>query len=64
MRQQKSGRVIIISSIVDIVTLGGIGWYSAAKHATEAMADALALELYPLGIRVVNIRLHRQYQLR
>lgn len=56
MRKQKSGRIIVTSSVVGIVTPGGIGWYSASKHAVEAMADALALEVYPLGIQVVKIR--------
>lgn len=56
MRKQKSGRIVVVSSVVGVFTAGGIGWYSASKHAVEAMADALALEVYPLGIRVVKIR--------
>lgn len=31
------------------------GWYSASKHAVEALSDALRLEVAPFGIRVVLI---------
>ena len=50
MRSQKSGRIINMSSMVGIVSTPLLGWYAASKHATEAMSDALRLELKGTGI--------------
>lgn len=52
MRKQKSGRIIITASVVAHVSLIGLGWYAATKHAVEAMANALRQEVKPLGIKV------------
>lgn len=55
MRQQKSGRIINISSIGGKMALPTNGAYSATKFALEALSDALRLELAPFGIRVVLV---------
>ncbi len=55
MRQQGSGRIINISSIVGKITFPITGWYSATKHALEAISDALRFEVAPFGIDVVLI---------
>ncbi len=52
MRKQRSGRIIITASVVAHVSLVGLGWYAATKHAVEAMANALRQEVKPLGIKV------------
>jgi NAD(P)-dependent dehydrogenase (short-subunit alcohol dehydrogenase family) len=55
MRQQRSGRVINLSSMGGRFTFPGGGFYHATKHAVESLSDALRLELAPFGISVVVI---------
>ena len=55
MRQQKTGRIINISSIVGKLVTPANGTYSSTKFALEAMSDALRLELIPFGIQVVLV---------
>ena len=54
LREQK-GRVVNMSSILGLVTGPLMGWYSGAKHALEALTDALRVELAPDGVRVVLV---------
>jgi NAD(P)-dependent dehydrogenase (short-subunit alcohol dehydrogenase family) len=56
MRAQKSGRIINMSSVAGRVSTPLGGWYSASKHAVEALSDALRLEMAPFGIKVVVIQ--------
>jgi NAD(P)-dependent dehydrogenase (short-subunit alcohol dehydrogenase family) len=55
LRKQRSGFILNISSIAGFAP--GTGWtlYSAAKSAVIGLSQALANELRPLGIHVVNI---------
>lgn len=55
MRQLGGGRIINISSIVGKITFPISGWYSATKHALEAISEALRFEVAPFGIDVVLI---------
>ncbi len=55
MREQASGTIIIASSVVGKVPVPGMGWYPASKHAVEALADALRMEVKRFGINVVLI---------
>lgn len=55
MRQQQGGCIVNIASVVGKVSLPFAGWYSASKHAVEALSDALRLEVQPFGIKVVVI---------
>jgi short-subunit dehydrogenase len=55
MRQQKSGRIINISSVAGKLVTPANGTYSATKFALEALSDALRLELAPFGIQVVVV---------
>ena len=52
MLDRGAGRVILISSVGGRVTfpLGGV--YSATKYAVESLADAMRIELAPLGVQV------------
>jgi NAD(P)-dependent dehydrogenase (short-subunit alcohol dehydrogenase family) len=52
MRQQKSGRIINISSGVGVHSLPGLSLYSASKFALEAMSDSLAATLAVWNIKV------------
>ena len=49
------GRVVTISSVNGKVAMAGYGTYAAAKHAMEAVSDALRQELAPQGIPVVIV---------
>lgn len=55
MRARRSGHIINISSIGGLVTYPGVGYYHMAKFAVEALSDALAKELAPLGIAVTVV---------
>jgi short-subunit dehydrogenase len=56
MRKLRKGTIVNLSSIVGKFTFPGSGVYASAKHAVEAITDALRMELAPFGIRVVAIR--------
>jgi NAD(P)-dependent dehydrogenase (short-subunit alcohol dehydrogenase family) len=55
MRQQRSGRIINISSIGGKFYEPFGAWYHATKFAVEGFSDSLRLELRPFGIDVVII---------
>jgi short-subunit dehydrogenase len=56
MRNQKSGKIINISSIGGKM-VGPFGaWYHVSKFGVEALSDALRLELKPFGIDVIVIQ--------
>jgi NAD(P)-dependent dehydrogenase (short-subunit alcohol dehydrogenase family) len=46
------GRIVILGSISGWITAPYYGAYAASKHALEALADALRMELRPRGIAV------------
>ncbi len=56
MRQQKSGKIIALSSIGGVMGLPFQGFYSASKFAIEGYCEALRLETRSLGIQVVVLR--------
>ncbi|OLD67900.1 MAG: hypothetical protein AUF63_04205 [Candidatus Rokubacteria bacterium 13_1_20CM_70_15] len=53
MRARGSGVIVNISSVAGRYVPAGHGHYAAVKHALEAASEALALEVTPLGLRVV-----------
>ena len=55
MREQRSGRIVNISSMGGRITLPGGAFYHATKHALEAISDVARFELKPFGIQVVVI---------
>ena len=55
MRERKSGRILMLSSVAGILTPPTYGAYSSSKHAVEALSNALRLELYPFNIEVILI---------
>jgi len=56
MRRIRHGTIVNLSSVVGKFTYPTSGPYAAAKHAVEAISDALRMEVRPFGIRVVTIR--------
>lgn len=55
MRQQRSGHIIMLSSIGGLNGSVTLSSYSASKHALEGWSESLRLELNSLGIKVVLI---------
>src|SRR6266446_8532369 len=55
MRERRSGRILMMSSISGLITAPTQGAYSSSKHALEALSNALRMELYRFGIPVVLI---------
>ena len=55
MRRQRSGHVINISSMTGLVANPPNAYYSSTKFALEALTEALAKEVDPLGIKVSAI---------
>lgn len=55
MREQKSGRIVNITSVMGKISTPGFGWYAASKHAIEALTDAVRGEVMEFGIDVVLI---------
>lgn len=55
MRDQGGGRIVNVSSIMGRITAPFAGHYAGAKHALEALSDALRIELARDGIRVIVV---------
>ncbi len=55
MRQRKSGHIVNISSIGGLVSFGATGYYHATKYAVEGLSESLAIEVKPLGIKVLIV---------
>lgn len=55
MRQQRSGHIIMLSSIGGLTASPTLSSYSASKFALEGWTEALRLELNALGIKVVLV---------
>lgn len=55
MRQQGSGLIVNVSSIVGRIVRPFAGVYAASKFALEAISEALYFEVKPFGIRVVLV---------
>jgi NAD(P)-dependent dehydrogenase (short-subunit alcohol dehydrogenase family) len=54
-RERRTGTIVNITSVGGVVTMPGFGPYCAVKHALEAMSEALAGEVAPLGVRVLIV---------
>jgi short-subunit dehydrogenase len=55
MRKQKSGHVIMVSSIAGLVASPVLSSYAASKHALEGWSESLRIEMKSLGIHVVLV---------
>lgn len=55
MRVRKSGHIVNISSMTGLVANPPNAYYSSTKFALEALTEALAQEVGPLGIKVTAI---------
>lgn len=50
--REAKGRIVFVGSVAGRSALPFLGAYAASKHALEAVADALRIELRPFGIDV------------
>ncbi len=55
MRRQRSGHIIMLSSIGGLQGAVTISSYSASKHALEGWSESLRLEINSLGIKVALV---------
>ncbi len=55
MRQQRSGRIINVSSLSGLSPIPFMGIYAASKFALEGYTEALRMEVKPFGIQVSQI---------
>jgi NAD(P)-dependent dehydrogenase (short-subunit alcohol dehydrogenase family) len=55
LRESGRGTIVMVSSVAGKVTVPFASPYCSAKHALEALSDALRVELFPFGIRVAVI---------
>lgn len=55
LREQGSGHIIQMSSMLGVVTVPALGVYAASKFAVEGLCEALAKEVAEFGIRVTIV---------
>jgi NAD(P)-dependent dehydrogenase (short-subunit alcohol dehydrogenase family) len=55
MREAKEGRIVNVSSIAGRTSMPFAGHYTGAKHALEALSDALRMEVAGAGVKVVLV---------
>lgn len=55
MREQRGGRLVLVSSIGGLIALPFQAFYSASKYALEGYAEGLAYEVEPFGIHVTLV---------
>jgi NAD(P)-dependent dehydrogenase (short-subunit alcohol dehydrogenase family) len=55
MRAQRAGRILNLTSIGGLISIGGFGAYCASKFALEAWSEALADEVAGFGIWVTLV---------
>jgi short-subunit dehydrogenase len=55
MVKRRSGKIIFMSSVVGILSGPFVGIYGASKHALEAVAETMGMELQEFGVQVAVI---------
>jgi NAD(P)-dependent dehydrogenase (short-subunit alcohol dehydrogenase family) len=52
MRKRRSGQIVNIGSVANLVGFPALGYYCASKFALAGLTESLAAELGPLGVKV------------
>ncbi|EPL7761941.1 TPA: SDR family oxidoreductase [Acinetobacter baumannii] len=55
IKNKKQAKIVFTSSMGGLFTPGGFGTYVSTKHALESIAEAIAQEVTPFGIKVQTI---------
>lgn len=55
MREQRSGRIVNVSSVLGFLPAPYMAFYSASKHAVEGLSETLDHEVRQFGIRVALV---------
>jgi NAD(P)-dependent dehydrogenase (short-subunit alcohol dehydrogenase family) len=55
LREQKSGHIVNVSSVLGLTAVPGWGLYCAAKFALEGLSEALAAEVADFGVAVTIV---------
>jgi NAD(P)-dependent dehydrogenase (short-subunit alcohol dehydrogenase family) len=55
LREQKSGHVVNVSSVLGLTSVPGWGLYCAGKYALEGLSEALAGEVADFGVKVTIV---------
>jgi NAD(P)-dependent dehydrogenase (short-subunit alcohol dehydrogenase family) len=55
MREQRGGRIVIVSSVLGFLPAPFMGFYAASKHALEGYSESLDHEVRSMGIRAVLV---------
>jgi NAD(P)-dependent dehydrogenase (short-subunit alcohol dehydrogenase family) len=55
MRSRRTGHIVNISSMGGLRGAPAVGYYNATKFALEGLSEALALEMEPLGVKVLIV---------
>ncbi|QBF30861.1 oxidoreductase [Thalassococcus sp. S3] len=55
MRAQRTGAIVMISSVGGQMSFAGFGPYSASKFALEGLTEALAQEIAPFGLKAMIV---------
>lgn len=56
MREQRTGKIINVSSVLGFLPAPYMGLYSASKHALEGLSESLDHELRQFGVRVTLVQ--------
>ena len=56
MRAQRSGRIVLISSIGGVIGIPFQAYYSASKFALEGYAESVAYEVAPFGVHITLVQ--------
>ncbi|HEX2090514.1 MAG TPA: SDR family NAD(P)-dependent oxidoreductase [Actinomycetota bacterium] len=55
MRERGNGAVVNVTSIAQVLALGGLGHYNSSKAALAMATETLRLELYGTGVHVLEV---------
>lgn len=55
MREQRSGRIVNVSSVLGFLPAPYMALYAASKHAVEGLSETLDHEVRPFGVRVTLV---------